>query len=103
MPNSMVRLSAGRESMSDAGQALAFLAGLRDGVDQIVAHVLVDRIDLRAELGDVLAELLFREHGEELLSRVASVAGVATLCGVHAAVAPARRAARLDPAQAIRL
>ena len=27
MPNSMVRLSAGRESMSDAGQALAFLAG----------------------------------------------------------------------------
>ena len=31
------------------------------------------------------------------------VAGVATLCGVLAAVAPARRAARLDPAQAIRL
>ena len=27
MPLSMVRLSAGRESMSDAGQALAFLAG----------------------------------------------------------------------------
>jgi len=27
MPRSMVRLSAGRESMSDAGQALAFLAG----------------------------------------------------------------------------
>ncbi|MCP5391173.1 MAG: biotin synthase BioB [Sphingomonadaceae bacterium] len=27
MPMSMVRLSAGRESMSDAGQALAFLAG----------------------------------------------------------------------------
>lgn len=27
MPQSMVRLSAGRESMSDAGQALAFLAG----------------------------------------------------------------------------
>ena len=31
------------------------------------------------------------------------VAGVATLCGVLAAVAPARRAARLDPAQAIRM
>ncbi|MFN0186647.1 MAG: ABC transporter permease [Aquabacterium sp.] len=31
------------------------------------------------------------------------VAGVATLCGVLAAAAPARSAARLDPAQAIRL
>jgi lipoprotein-releasing system permease protein len=31
------------------------------------------------------------------------VAAVATLCGVLAAVAPARRAAKLDPAQAIRL
>ena len=31
------------------------------------------------------------------------VAGVATLCGVLAAVAPARRAAQLDPALAIRL
>ncbi len=31
------------------------------------------------------------------------VAGLATLCGVLAAVAPARRAARLDPAQAIRM
>ena len=31
------------------------------------------------------------------------VAAVATLCGVLAAVAPARRAARLDPAQAIRM
>ena len=31
------------------------------------------------------------------------VAAVATLCGVLAAVAPARRAAQLDPAQAIRL
>ena len=30
------------------------------------------------------------------------IAGIATLCGVLAAVAPARRAARLDPAQAIR-
>jgi biotin synthase len=27
MPKSMVRLSAGRETMSDEGQALAFLAG----------------------------------------------------------------------------
>jgi lipoprotein-releasing system permease protein len=32
-----------------------------------------------------------------------SVAAVATMCGVLAAVAPARRAAKLDPAQAIRL
>ncbi|WP_300454517.1 FtsX-like permease family protein [Accumulibacter sp.] len=32
-----------------------------------------------------------------------SIAGIATLCGVLAAVAPARRAAALDPAQAIRL
>lgn len=31
------------------------------------------------------------------------VAGIATLCGVLAAVAPARRAARLDPAEAIRM
>ena len=31
------------------------------------------------------------------------VAGIATLCGVLAAVAPARSAARLDPAQAIRM
>jgi lipoprotein-releasing system permease protein len=31
------------------------------------------------------------------------VAAVATICGVLAAVAPARRAAKLDPAQAIRL
>ena len=31
------------------------------------------------------------------------VAGIATLCGVLAAVEPARRAARLDPAQAIRM
>jgi lipoprotein-releasing system permease protein len=31
------------------------------------------------------------------------VAAVATVCGVLAAVAPARRAARLDPAEAIRL
>jgi lipoprotein-releasing system permease protein len=31
------------------------------------------------------------------------VAGIATVCGVLAAVAPARRAARLDPAEAIRL
>jgi lipoprotein-releasing system permease protein len=31
------------------------------------------------------------------------IAGLATICGLLAAVAPARRAARLDPAQAIRL
>ena len=31
------------------------------------------------------------------------IAGIATLCGVLAAVAPARRAAQLDPAQAIRM
>ena len=31
------------------------------------------------------------------------IAGIATLCGVLAAVAPARRAATLDPAQAIRM
>ena len=33
----------------------------------------------------------------------ASVAAIATLCGVLAAIAPARRAAALDPAQAIRI
>ena len=37
------------------------------------------------------------------LSTALQVALVATVCGVLAAVAPARRAARLDPAQAIRL
>ena len=31
------------------------------------------------------------------------IAALATVCGILAAVAPARRAARLDPAQAIRL
>jgi len=31
------------------------------------------------------------------------VAAIATVCGVLAAVAPARRVARLDPAEAIRL
>jgi lipoprotein-releasing system permease protein len=31
------------------------------------------------------------------------IAGIATLCGILAAVAPARRAAALDPAQAIRM
>jgi lipoprotein-releasing system permease protein len=31
------------------------------------------------------------------------IAALATLCGVLAAVAPARRAAALDPAQAIRM
>ena len=31
------------------------------------------------------------------------IAAIATLCGVLAAVAPARRAAALDPAQAIRM
>jgi lipoprotein-releasing system permease protein len=33
----------------------------------------------------------------------ARVAGIATACGVLAAVMPARHAAALDPAQAIRL
>jgi lipoprotein-releasing system permease protein len=32
-----------------------------------------------------------------------TVAFIATICGVLAAAAPARRAAQLDPAQAIRL
>jgi lipoprotein-releasing system permease protein len=31
------------------------------------------------------------------------VAAIATVCGVLAAVAPAQRAAKLDPAQAIRM
>jgi lipoprotein-releasing system permease protein len=31
------------------------------------------------------------------------VAGIATVCGVLAAIAPARRAAAMDPAQAIRI
>ena len=31
------------------------------------------------------------------------IAAIATVCGVLAAVAPARRAAALDPAQAIRI
>jgi lipoprotein-releasing system permease protein len=37
------------------------------------------------------------------LNTALQVALVATVCGVVAAIAPARRAARLDPAQAIRL
>jgi lipoprotein-releasing system permease protein len=37
------------------------------------------------------------------LSTALQVALVATVCGVVAAIAPARRAARLDPAQAIRI
>jgi lipoprotein-releasing system permease protein len=37
------------------------------------------------------------------LNLAAQVAVITFVCGVLAAVAPARRAARLDPAQAIRL
>ena len=37
------------------------------------------------------------------LSTAVQVALVATVCGVLAAIAPARRAAALDPAQAIRM
>ena len=40
---------------------------------------------------------------EALVGSAVRVAAVATMCGVLAAVAPARRAAKLDPAQAIRL
>ena len=42
-------------------------------------------------------------HTGELFGVVGqTIAALATLCGVLAAVAPARRAAALDPAQAIR-
>jgi lipoprotein-releasing system permease protein len=37
------------------------------------------------------------------LATALKVAGIATACGVLAAVAPARRAAAMDPAQAIRI
>jgi len=37
------------------------------------------------------------------VSTALRVALIATLCGVLAAVAPARRAAAMDPAQAIRM
>ena len=37
------------------------------------------------------------------LATAMRVALVATVCGVVAAIAPARRAAQLDPAQAIRI
>lgn len=37
------------------------------------------------------------------LATALQVAGIATLCGVLAAIAPARRAAAMDPAQAIRI
>jgi lipoprotein-releasing system permease protein len=37
------------------------------------------------------------------LATALRVAGIATLCGVLAAIAPARRAAAMDPAQAIRI
>lgn len=68
-------------------------------------------------LGVVLADLLIRAfthfvRGSDGLplfnialepSQALRVALVATVCGVLAAVAPARRASRLDPAEAIRL
>ena len=56
--------------------------------------------------------MLFRSRGSDGLPLFAitlspalalQVAGIATLCGVLAAVAPARRAAKLDPALAIRM
>jgi len=37
------------------------------------------------------------------LATALQVAGIATVCGVLAAIAPARRAAAMDPAQAIRI
>jgi lipoprotein-releasing system permease protein len=37
------------------------------------------------------------------LATALQVAFIATLCGVLAAIAPARRAAAMDPAQAIRI
>jgi len=37
------------------------------------------------------------------LALALQVAGIATVCGVLAAIAPARRAAAMDPAQAIRI
>jgi lipoprotein-releasing system permease protein len=37
------------------------------------------------------------------VSTALRVALIATVCGVLAAIAPARRAARMDPAQAIRI
>ena len=42
-------------------------------------------------------------RGASLGPEALRIAGLATVCGLLAAVAPARRAARLDPAQAIRL
>jgi lipoprotein-releasing system permease protein len=37
------------------------------------------------------------------LATALQVASIATICGVLAAIAPARRAAAMDPAQAIRI
>jgi lipoprotein-releasing system permease protein len=53
--------------------------------------------DLRARLGRPAA--VQHHAGAGLALRIAAIA---TVCGVLAAVAPARRAAALDPAQAIR-
>jgi len=60
MPRSYVRLSAGRESLSDAGQALCFMAGANsifygdrllttDNADVERDQALFDRLDIRAE------------------------------------------------------
>lgn len=56
MPQSMVRLSAGRESMSDAGQALAFLAG----ANSIFTG---DRLLTTANAGDSRDAALFARLG----------------------------------------
>ena len=56
MPRSMVRLSAGRESMSDAGQALAFMAG----ANSIFTG---DRLLTTANAGDSRDAALFGQLG----------------------------------------
>lgn len=65
MPCSMVRLSAGRESMSDATQALCFLAG----ANRIFTG---DKLLTTANAGDDKDALLFAKLGIKPLSRCES-------------------------------
>ena len=77
----------------------AIVGALGSAMGVLLAVVLIEAFTHFVRGSDGLA--LFNIALEPALAL--RVAAMATVCGVLAAVAPARRAARLDPAQAIRL
>lgn len=73
MPMSMVRLSAGRESMSDAGQALAFLAG----ANSIFTG---DKLLTTANAGDSRDAALFAKLGITALTAAEPMRAAGSQC-----------------------